>query len=115
MESVQVQFGNEVRNLRYDFSAMVDVESVCGGKPWGDVLYDLRRGGFSATRAVVWAGLRWEDRKLSLEDVSGMLQEYLQAGGTLQALAILINEALRLSGLFGEEKDRANPRRGTAK
>lgn len=57
------------RNLRLDFNTMCTAEGVLGRTV---VRSDI---GLSEIRAIVWAGLRHEDRTLTLERVGELLGE----------------------------------------
>ena len=85
------------RRLRFDINALADVEQI-GGHPLPQLLGVL---GFSTIRLLLWAGLRHEDRRLTVERVGDIMTAYLQGGGALATLAERITDALEQSGVLG--------------
>ena len=88
-QSITIKFNGETRHLRYDFNAFVALEeelgipiSEIGDKVAGSV-------GFKDMRAIVWAGLIHEDKKLTLSDVGNMLEP-----SNLAEIAEKVGEAL---------------------
>lgn len=89
------------RSLRYDLNALADVETLLG-KPFGVVVGEMRALGVVSLRALLWAGLRHEDRRLTVERAGALIQGYLeQDGNLLEQLYAKIDEALVKSKVFG--------------
>src|SRR5687768_11197914 len=65
---------NRPRSLKYDVNALADFEQETG---MGFALMMNQRASFGATRAMLWAGLKHEDRALTIEDVGDLLSDYL--------------------------------------
>ena len=88
--------------LRYTLNDLCAME-IWAGMP----LDELMNRHFSATRLLLWAGLRQDHPQMSLWDVGEMLGAHLQRGGTLAEVVEMCAEALRASGLLdgadGEE------------
>jgi hypothetical protein len=64
-----------VRNLKFDVNALADFEQETG---MGFAELFSKRAVFAAARALIWAGLKHEDRMLSIERVGQLISEYLQ-------------------------------------
>lgn len=97
-KSVSVRLDGE-RHLRFDINALADAEEALG-VGLGQALQS--RAGIRELRALLWAGLRWEDKKLTLERTGEILQEYVESGGDLTAVAEALTKALAASGLIHE-------------
>lgn len=77
--------GIEKRNraLRFDINAMADFEQVTG---MGLAQLMNTNAIFAATRALLWAGLRWQDRGLTIDYVGQLMQDYMQKNGDVKDL-----------------------------
>lgn len=67
--------GGRIRNFKYDVNALADFEQETG---MGFAELFNKRAVFAAARALIWAGLKHEDRGLSLERVGLLIGEYLR-------------------------------------
>jgi len=65
------------RNFRYDLNALADFEQEIG---MGFAQLMQMKATFATARAIVWAGLKWEDRGLSLDYVGDLLGRLLKVG-----------------------------------
>lgn len=54
---------------------------------------------------VLWAGLQHEDRKLTVDRVAELLDQYIKAGNKLKVIYEAVAEAFEASGLFGMGED----------
>lgn len=99
------------RRLRYDINAIADLEEKLG-RGVGAMLSEEAMG-LSTVRGLLWAGLKWEDRGLTVDRAGQLLQDHLASGGDLQAVGQQINQALQISGLFGKG-DQGNVKAGAA-
>lgn len=88
---VEVQL-DKPRRLRFDVNALADLEEKMGVS--FAMLLHPSRAGFSSYRGLIWAGLKWEDRGLTLERAGNMLQTYFANGGTEDQLTEWIDKAL---------------------
>ena len=88
---------DKVRHLRFTPNAIADAETAMGKS----LLAIVAEGGVRATRAFLWAGLKWEDRGLTLEKV-GILMEKWMENNPYSDLELKIVEALRADGWFKE-------------
>ena len=81
------------------------INSLCAMEARADMPLDkLMNHHFSATRLLLWAGLRQNYRYLTVWDAGELITEHLQRGGTLQEVIELCADSLRASGLLEEEK-----------
>ena len=94
MEKIIEIAGRGLR-MRYTINSLCAVEDRAG-LPL-DRLLDRQ---FSATRLLLWAGLRQCQPELSLWDVGELIGESLLAGGALEDIVDLCAEGLRAAGLL---------------
>jgi len=99
------------RRLRFDINALADLEETMGA-----TLPAIISGGVGirALRALIWAGLRWEDPGLTEVRAGELLQVHLERGGDLAEISKAVHDALAASGLLRpglvqEETSRPNP------
>jgi hypothetical protein len=64
-----------VRNLKFDVNALADFEQEMG---MGFATLMKQRAVFGCARAMLWAGLKHEDRGLQINDVGELLSDYLR-------------------------------------
>ncbi len=77
------------------------INSLCAMEARADMPLDkLMNYHFSATRLLLWAGLRQNYRYLTEWDAGELITEHLQRGGTLQEVIELCAESLQASGLL---------------
>lgn len=86
------------RRIRFDINALSDAEEALG-MGLGAVMQ--QQVGPRVLRALLWAGLKWEDKGLTLQRTGTLIQQYIENGGTLESLAEKLTEALVASGLVG--------------
>ena len=103
MNYVEIELDGKTRKLRYDFNAIADVEEKAGAgitRLFGEDMVGLH-----VLRLLIWGGLKWNDRGLTIARVGDMLQKYLESGGELPVLSEVIQKALMVSGVLkaGEE------------
>ncbi len=87
------------RRIRFDINALSDAEEALG---MGLGALMQSQMGIRVIRALLWAGLRWEDRGLTLERTGTLIQQYIESGDTLEDLGEKLTQALVASGLFGK-------------
>ncbi len=85
---------DQPRRLRFDPNAVADLEGVLGMS----LSRILGEGGIRVIRAMLWAGLKWEDRGLTLERVGTLMAAYMDSGGTVEALVKPITGAMAAAG-----------------
>ena len=91
---------DETRELRYNYNAIADLEDKMG-KGLGQILAQQNIG-FSTIRALLWAGLKWNQHNLAFATVGQMLQKYLENDGSLEDVTTTILEALQDSKIIGK-------------
>ncbi len=98
------------RNLRFDVNALADFEQETG---MGFAQLMRQRAVFASARAMLWAGLKHEDRGLSIEGVGDLLSDYLKdpdvAKGehTIDTILMVAIEAAVEHGALGRRDDGA--------
>ena len=91
---MQIDLGGKTRRIEYGIGAIRAMEREAGGIGLHRLLSEERMG-VDTVCLLVWAGLRHENKKLSAEQVETWLEDYLDKGGTLEALMIIVIEALK--------------------
>jgi hypothetical protein len=114
---VEIDLDGKSRKLRYDFNALADIEERAGLGI--GAIFSEQRVGFHSIRLLVWGGLKWQDRGLTLERAGKMVGDYLQNGGTFEGLMDKVRQALQKSGMADfkeveEEGDEGNAEAETA-
>ncbi len=103
MLDVQVTL-DRPRALRYSINAIAELERVLG-QPIGEIVGAMRALSIMTIRAMVWAGLRHENSRLTLDGAGLLIDTYLAGGGTLGDLYGRLDAALVASGTFGRAPD----------
>lgn len=92
-----------VRKLRFDINALADFEQETG---MGFGLLMKQRAAFASARAMVWAGLKHEDRSLTIESVGGLIHSYLNdpeaTDHSIDELLMIVIKAAVDQGAFGK-------------
>jgi len=113
MTGVEIEIGGKSRKLRYDFNAIADIEKAAGLGI--GAMFDENRTGFNSIRLLVWGGLKWQERGLTVERTGQLVGDYLKDGGSLEELMGKVTDALRQSGVIGfQEVEEGNPKAETA-
>jgi len=89
---------DQPRNIRLNTNALVKVEEVLG-KPLSEFGAAF---GLKEIRALLWAGLLHEDRKLSLDDVGDLIDE---AG--FEYVSTKVGEAISIA--MGHKEEESDP------
>jgi hypothetical protein len=88
------------RKLRYDFNAVADIEQKADAGI-GEIMSE-KKIGFNVIRLMIWGGLKWEDPKLTPVQAGEILQKFLEGGGDITYISVLITKALEKSGILGK-------------
>ncbi len=88
---------DRMRHLRFTPNAIADAETAMGK----NLLAIVAEGGVRATRAFLWAGLKWEDRSLTLEKVGILIEKWMETH-EYPELETKVVEGLRADGWFKE-------------
>jgi hypothetical protein len=91
--------------LKYDFNAICEIEENAGvGIP---TLVSQTKLGMFPLRVLIWGGLKWRDRGLTIEAVGDLIGEYIDLGGDIQSLfklaVELVEKSLKKKG--GSDED----------
>ena len=90
-----IRIGERELALRYTINSLCELEDRAGMPI--DRLMDRQ---FSATRLLLWAGLRHGQPELTVRDAGDLIGEYLLAGGTLEEIVDLCADGLRAAALL---------------
>lgn len=92
------------RKLRFDINALADFEQETG---MGFAQLMKQKAVFASARAMLWAGLKHEDRALTIESVGDLLSDYLrdedvpQGAHTIDTILMVAIEAAVDQGALG--------------
>lgn len=92
MQYAEIELGGKNRKLRYDFNAISDLEEKAQTGIMQLMAED--RMGFGTIRLLVWAGLKWEEKGLTLQRAGDMIQKCLEDGGDLAKIMEPVSKAL---------------------
>ena len=106
MRSKEIQL-DRPRKFRYDYNAIADVEEKAG-MGIGE-MFSAHRVGYHVIRLLVWGGLKWENRGLTVPEVGKMVGKYLEGGGELGELVIQIKDLLIEAKIIQEVEEEGNP------
>lgn len=106
---VEIEMGGKTRKLRYDFNAIADIEEKADLGI--GALFSERRAGLHSIRMLVWGGLKWQDKGLTVERAGTLIRDYLNDGGTFEGLMEKVQEGLSKSGIvkIEEVEEEGNP------
>jgi hypothetical protein len=94
-----------IRNFRFNTNALADFEQEAG---MGFMLLMRQRAVFAAARAMLWAGLKHEDRTLTIDEVGELLDDYLsdsdfkRAEHNIDTIMMVAIKAASDQGAFGK-------------
>lgn len=90
---------DKMRHLKLTPNAVADAEASMG-KNLNEI---VKEGGIRATRVLLWSGLKWEDRSLTLEKVGKLIEKWMDEK-PYSELEAIIAEALIRDGWYREMK-----------
>lgn len=95
-----VNYDGKERKLKYDINALCDFEDVTG-LAFGIILVQPDKlYSFKVVRALLWAGLKHEDNKLTVPEMGNIINnDLVNKGRDLADFANDILEAIEKSGL----------------
>lgn len=98
---------DRARRLKFDINALAEADDLLrDGVSASIASGDVR---ISDVRTLLWAGLKWEDPRLTREGAGELLQSYVEGGGQLRAVTSSIIEALIASKLFSRAEKKTTP------
>ena len=107
MAAYEIELMGKLRRIKFDYNALADLEDTAG-KSIGTLFTDESNIGFSTIRLLVWAGLRHDERGLTLQRTGLMIDQYMSDGGELSTLLQPFFAALKACKAFksgGDEGD----------
>lgn len=81
------------RSLRFDLNAMADFESITG---MGLAQLMQTNAVFAATRALLWAGLKHQDRGLTIQVAGSLIQDYMNKVSEIDETREGLKEVLQI-------------------
>lgn len=100
-----IAVGGREYSLRYTVNALCLLEDKAGGS-----LETLLQKGLCGLRGLLWCGLLWENRDITLEAAGDLIQSYLQAGGSLNEISSQVSLALENAGFFQRAGAESGPK-----
>ena len=97
------------RNLKFDLAAIKDLEANSNGQPLGAIVGQLAQLGITAMTTALWAGLKHEDRTLTPNLVTKMLERYINEKKSMRVLGRALNDAIEECGIFRNEDEDGQP------
>ena len=95
----------KTRYFRFDVNALADFEQEVG---MGFSQLMSSRAVFACTRGLLWAGLKHEQRQLTVAMVGQLMQEFLKLGGDLGELLGAAMKAASEQGAIGKPDEDEN-------
>lgn len=92
------------RELKFDIRACRELEAQLG-KPLGSVLQDITSFGVNAMVVALWAGLKHEDKALTIGLTEKLFAKYVTDKKSMRSLIKKLSDALDETGLFQKEED----------
>lgn len=89
---------DKARNLKYTVNSLIELEQATG-KPVMGIMEDSDEISFTLLRALLYFGLKWEDKDLTLEKTGEVMDCIMEKEG-MAAIAQAIGKAIQL-GLGG--------------
>ena len=103
LKGVEIQIDGKARKLAFNYMTVADLEEAMNGQSAIGLLSNPDKLGLHAIRMFVMFGLRHEDRTMTKQKASALLQKYFDDGGDFLTLTDAITKALLLSGAFGKQ------------
>ena len=97
-KTVEIEINGQIKKLKFTYNAVADVEEKVGLGI--SALFTGEKVGFNTMRHLLWGGLKWQDRTITVPGAGAMIEKYIENGGRLDDLMLKIFEALDKSGVF---------------
>jgi hypothetical protein len=110
-QNITIKLDRE-RRFYFDWNIIGDLEEEYDLDVSVQGAFENRKLSHGLLRALVFAGLKHEDRKLTKTTVGRLLLEYVnrpveEGGGTIGDVGLLVVRAIEASGLYGKPVDEA--------
>lgn len=102
--SVTIDF-DKPRELKFDLKTIKELERAMDGQPLGLIVNQLSNLGVTAITLALWAGLKHEDRTLTPNLVTKMLEQYIAERKSMRLLGQALNDAIDETGMFRSDSD----------
>ena len=103
MRHVEIDLGNKTRRLKFTYNSVCDIEEKA--KAGIAALLTEEKIGFNTMRLLVWGGMKWENRGLTVEVVGNLIEEYIENGGSMVDLMGSVAEALEKCKVVGAKSE----------
>jgi hypothetical protein len=97
--SVTLELDGKQRELKFDLKAIKALEGSTG-KPLGRLVNEVQEMSVSAMIEFLWAGFQHEDRGMTHNLATKLLESYVAKGRGVSEIGRAINDAVMASGLF---------------
>jgi hypothetical protein len=111
LNAVDFNLFDKPRHLKFDLNALADAEREV--KSGIIALFNEERMGVDTVRIFIWAGLKHEDKALTINEVGEMIEDYIINSGedlmeALSELQNVIMEGIMASKVFKTMFDKSN-------
>lgn len=111
LNAVDFNLFDKPRHLKFDLNALADAEREV--KTGITTLFNEERMGVDTVRIFIWAGLKHEDKALTINKVGEMIEDYIINSGedlmeALSELQNVIMEGIMASKVFKTMFDKSN-------
>jgi hypothetical protein len=103
---ILINLNNQDKQLRYDMNAVCELEAKAGKGLFS--LLNEENLGYNLIRLLVWAGLRHQNRGLTVDIVGIWLNDAFLNGMTFDSVFEKIMSSLKESGLLGKDEEEEN-------
>ena len=86
------------RMFRYDFNAVADIEEKADMNI--AELLKPERFGHHTIRLIVWGGLRWNNKGLTIDAAGKMINKFMENGGDVEEVYMQIQDMLVKAGIL---------------
>lgn len=93
------------RELKFDLRTIKELEAAMNGQPLGAIVNQLSQLGVTAITLALWAGLKHEDKALTPNLVTKMLETYIANHKSMRVLGRALNDAIEECGIFRSDED----------
>lgn len=95
--AAEIKIGGEVKHLKIRLKEAQLVEMAFGNTP---ILNLLANPSMAFVIHSLWAGLKWDDETLTLDDVTEMVERDMEGGKTIVDMTRLIRDVYEASGFI---------------
>jgi hypothetical protein len=111
LNAVDFNLFGKPRHLKFDLNALADAEREV--KSGIAALFNEERMGVDTVRIFIWAGLKHEDKALTINEVGEMIEDYIINSGedlmeALSELQNVIMKGIMASKVFKTMFDKSN-------